>query len=65
VHLRDEDIKMDLSEHNCPEDRVAIVVTEPLTTNETWTALKPGEFITFVEGCPQPRAAVPTVSEAL
>ena len=56
---------MDLSEHNCPQDRLAIVVTEPLTTNEHWTALQPGEFVTFVEGCPQPdaralRAALPT-----
>ncbi len=56
VHLRDEDIRMDLSQHNCAEDRLAIVVTEPLTTNENWTALQPGEFMTFVQGCPQPGA---------
>jgi len=62
VHLRDEDIKMDLSEHNCPQDRLAIVVTEPLTTNEEWTALLPGEFITFVEGCPQSGATAPRVT---
>ncbi|MCB2041075.1 MAG: class II glutamine amidotransferase, partial [Rhodoferax sp.] len=61
VHLRDDDIKMDLSEHNGPEDRLAIVVTEPLTTNEAWTALEPGQFITFVQGCPQPSATVPRV----
>ncbi len=54
VHLRDDDITMDLSEHNGPQDRLAIVVTEPLTTNEDWTALEPGQFMTFVEGCPQP-----------
>ncbi|MEO7940692.1 MAG: class II glutamine amidotransferase [Betaproteobacteria bacterium] len=57
VHLRDDDFKMDLSEHNGPDDRLAIVVTEPLTTNEDWIALQPGEFVTFVEGCRQPGAA--------
>lgn len=50
VHLRDEDLKMDLAQHNGPQDRLAIVVTEPLTTNERWTALEPGQLLTFVEG---------------
>ena len=44
--------------------RRGIVVTEPLTTNENWTALQPGEFVTFVEGCPQPRAEAPQVRPA-
>ena len=52
VHLRDEDVKVDLSELNGPDDRLAIVVTEPLTTNETWIRLQPGELVTFVDGCP-------------
>ena len=52
VHLRDEDVKVDLAELNGPEDRLAIVVTEPLTTNEHWTRIAPGELVTFVDGCP-------------
>ena len=52
IHLRDEDVKVDLSELNGPQDRLAIVVTEPLTTNETWTRLLPGELVTFVDGGP-------------
>ena len=52
IHLRDEDVKVDLSELNGPEDRLAIIVTEPLTTNETWTRLLPGELVTFVDGSP-------------
>ncbi len=52
VHLRDEDVKVDLAELNGPDDRLAIVVTEPLTTNETWTRLRPGELVTFVDGSP-------------
>ena len=52
VHLRDEDLKVDLAELNGPDDRLAIVVTEPLTTNETWTRIAPGDMVTFVDGSP-------------
>ncbi len=52
IHLRDEDVKVDLAELNGPEDRLAIVVTEPLTTNENWIRLPPGELVTFVDGSP-------------
>ena len=37
-----------------PDDRVAVVVTDPLTTNETWQALAPGELAVFVDGRRQP-----------
>jgi glutamine amidotransferase len=43
---------VDLARHNGPDDRLAIVATEPLTTNEDWTALAPGELLTFVDGAP-------------
>ncbi len=52
VHLKDEDVKVDLAELNGPQDRFTIIVTEPLTTNETWTAMAPGELKLFVEGEP-------------
>ena len=39
VHLKDDDLKVDLADLNGPEDRLAIVVTEPLTTNEDWVAM--------------------------
>ena len=48
--LKDEDISVDLSELNGPEDQQVIVVTEPLTTNETWIAMAPGELRAFVDG---------------
>ncbi len=41
---------MDLSSLNGPEDRLAIVVTEPLTTNEDWVVMAPGELQVFVDG---------------
>ncbi|MCE3605968.1 class II glutamine amidotransferase [Massilia sp. P8910] len=48
--LSDEDVSVDFSQVTTPEDRVAIIVTEPLTTNEQWTAFAPGEFNVFVDG---------------
>ena len=62
VHLRDEDIKVDLAQLNGLEDRLAIVVTEPLTRNENWTRLAPGELVTFVDGSPLPLAPVRRVA---
>jgi predicted glutamine amidotransferase len=50
VQLKDEDVNVDLAELNSPEDRLVIVVTEPLTTNENWVAMQPGEFKVFVDG---------------
>ena len=35
---------------NGPEDRFVIIVTEPLTSNESWTAFAPGELKVFVDG---------------
>ena len=41
---------MNFEEHTRPTDRVAVVVTAPLTTNETWTAFAPGELKVFEDG---------------
>jgi glutamine amidotransferase len=51
AHLADEDMAIDFAEHTTPDDRVAVVVTAPLTTNEQWTAFAPGELHVFVDGC--------------
>ena len=50
VQLKDEDINVDLAELNGPYDRLAIIVTEPLTTNEHWVAMQTGELKVFVDG---------------
>ena len=50
--LQDEDLTIDFSEHTTPADRVAIVVTEPLTEDETWTPFAPGTLRVFVGGEP-------------
>lgn len=50
--LSDEDMIVDFSEVTTPNDRVAIIVTQPLTTNETWTPFAENELKVFVEGMP-------------
>ncbi|MBJ7314198.1 class II glutamine amidotransferase [Rugamonas sp. CCM 8940] len=53
AELSDEDVSVDFSQVTTPNDRVAIIVTQPLTTNERWTAFAPGELKLFVDGVPQ------------
>ena len=48
--LSDEDLSVNFQEHTRPTDRVAVVVTAPLTTNESWMAFAPGELKVFEDG---------------
>jgi len=48
--LSDEDLSVNFAEHTGVNDRVAVVVTQPLTTDETWTAFEPGRLYAFVGG---------------
>lgn len=50
AELADEDLSIDFSEHAQPQDRVAIVVTAPLTKNEMWIAFAPQQLMVFVDG---------------
>ncbi|TFZ01754.1 class II glutamine amidotransferase [Ramlibacter humi] len=50
AQLKDEDLAIDFAQHTTPQDRVAVVVTAPLTTNEPWTQMKAGELKVFVDG---------------
>jgi len=50
AQLRDEDLRVNFAELTTPNDRVALVVTAPLTTNEAWVAMAPGELQVFVDG---------------
>lgn len=52
AHLVDDDITVDFTELTTAKDRVAIIATEPLTDNETWTKMKPGELLIFQDGQP-------------
>lgn len=48
--LRDEDLRVDFAHLARPGDRVAVVVTQPLTTDEPWIALPPGAVVVFEQG---------------
>jgi glutamine amidotransferase len=50
AQLCDEDLCVDFSSHTTPADKVAVVVTAPLTSNEQWTAFQSGEMRVFVDG---------------
>jgi glutamine amidotransferase len=52
ARLSDEDLSVNFAEHTRTSDRVAVVVTAPLTTNEVWTPCPPGELQVFVDGAP-------------
>ena len=48
--LHDDDVTVDFAHLTSPSDRVAIVVTEPLTRDEPWLAFAPGELRVFEGG---------------
>jgi glutamine amidotransferase len=48
--LIDCDLSIDFARHNHLDDRIAVIATQPLTSNETWIKLAPGELKLFVGG---------------
>ncbi|MEM7726407.1 MAG: class II glutamine amidotransferase [Cyanobacteria bacterium P01_A01_bin.45] len=52
AHLIDEEVTVDFNELTKPSDRVAVIATTPLTDNETWTTIHPGELLLFQDGLP-------------
>jgi glutamine amidotransferase len=53
AHLIDQDMTVDFRELTSPSDRVAVIATTPLTDNEVWTPIQPGELLVFQDGLPQ------------
>jgi glutamine amidotransferase len=43
-------MSIDFSDYTTPDDRVAVIATEPLTDNEQWTAFERGQLIWFQDG---------------
>jgi predicted glutamine amidotransferase len=60
--LADDDVRIDFSTVTTPKDRVAVIATAPLTTNEAWTLGKPGELWVFDGGAL--RATLPSTPAA-
>lgn len=52
AHLIDDDITVDFARVTTPNDRVAVIATQPLTDNEAWQAMAPGQLILFCDGAP-------------
>ena len=50
--LADDDVSVDFAALTTPDDRIAIVATQPMTCNERWVAMAPGELRAFVSGAP-------------
>jgi len=48
--LADEDLSVDFAALTTPNDRVVVVATEPLTTDEAWHSFPSGELVAFVGG---------------
>ena len=48
--LADEDVRVDFAEVTTPRDRVAVVATAPLTTDEAWLKAQPGTLWVFRGG---------------
>jgi predicted glutamine amidotransferase len=48
--LSDQDVTVDFGTQTTPNDRVAVVATEPMTANEQWDAMRAGEVRVFVGG---------------
>ena len=52
ARLADEDLSVNFADHTTPDDRVAVVATTPLTSDEAWTPFAAGELKVFVDGAP-------------
>ncbi|PFG55608.1 glutamine amidotransferase [Vibrio sp. ES.051] len=45
--LLDEDVEINFQEETTPHDIVSVIATQPLTGNEAWQRMKPGEYGLF------------------
>ncbi|MBA2690305.1 MAG: class II glutamine amidotransferase [Burkholderiales bacterium] len=52
AHLVDQDVTVDFSTFAGPDDKVAVIATQPLTDNEEWVTMAPGELVGFHMGEP-------------
>ncbi len=50
THLADADLSVDFAAHTRETDRVALLATQPLTRDEPWRALRPGELVVLQGG---------------
>ena len=64
ARLADEDLELDFRHVTTPDDRVAVIATTPLTDNESWTQIPPGNLVAFREGAPVALGETGTVAQS-
>ncbi|MFT3857583.1 MAG: class II glutamine amidotransferase [Aquabacterium sp.] len=52
ARLQDEDVAVNFAELTQPDDCVSVIATQPLTVNEAWIAMQPGQLLAFQDGLP-------------
>lgn len=55
AELSDAELTINFAEHTTPDDVVSVIATEPLTHNEAWTRMEPGELLVWRHGHIQAR----------
>lgn len=50
AHLCDLEMQVDFQQHTSDQDIVTVIATEPLTSNEAWQKMQPGELVVFQAG---------------
>ncbi|MGP9499649.1 MULTISPECIES: class II glutamine amidotransferase [unclassified Halomonas] len=50
AELSDAELTVNFAEHTTPNDVVSVIATEPLTHNEAWCTMVPGELVVWREG---------------
>lgn len=50
AQLMDADVHIDFAGETTPNDVVTVIATQPLTNNELWQEMAPGEMVMFVGG---------------
>ncbi|MFZ4714496.1 MAG: class II glutamine amidotransferase [Bacteriovoracaceae bacterium] len=50
ARLKDQDVSVNFSQETSPQDRVAVIATNPLTDNEDWKMVEPGTLLLFQDG---------------
>ncbi len=50
ARLKDADMAVDFESETTPDDIVSVIVTEPLTSDETWDVYRPGEWRLWRKG---------------
>ncbi|XKF16464.1 class II glutamine amidotransferase [Halomonas sp. BLK-85] len=50
AELSDAEMTVNFVEHTTPDDIVSVIATEPLTHNEYWQRLQPGELVVWKSG---------------